>query len=244
MRKSKSRSFSGSTVADSAPTDLKDEQTEEHVLEVDFSKQTIVAKQEFEVELEYDHRTFPVGAEDQLETTEPLTVKYSDSDGKLEILGWGLSVDLRESNDLPRRIGKRFLELYSRSVRDELSDQDEACFEKICEQVDYRRFCRSRELPRFREALLVRKQPTGFLKFLDGKKIKISSELTAQLRVLDEGQYFGALFEHDDSGDISGIKNIIILPFIDSAEVDKQLTESVPNVGGDLEVPDHIRELL
>ena len=172
MINSKARNLSESTAIDSAPTDLKDEQKEEHVLDVDFSKQSVSPEQEFEVELEYNHRSFPVGGKDHLDTLEPLTLKYTDSDAKMEIVGWGLTVNLSDGSDLPRRIGKRFLELFSKAIRDDLSEQDEACFEKICNQVDYRKFCRSRELPRFREALLVLKQPIAFLKFIDGKKIK------------------------------------------------------------------------
>ena len=62
--------------------------------------------------------------------------------------------------------------------------------------------------------------------------------------VLDEGQYFGALFEHNDDGTISRIKNIVILPNFDSAQVEKRFSESVPSVSDSLDVPDNIKKLL
>jgi hypothetical protein len=177
----------------------------------DFSQESLVAKKEFEIELTYAHTVFPVEGSNSLHVMQPLRLGYSDEDGTLDVIGWGLRVDLRGAQELPRLIARRFLTLYSKLWNDNLSEEESTAFRNICEQIDYRGFARTRELPRYREAKLIHKVPC-YVEFLDLKRVQIDSHLVPKFHVLDEGDLFGAWFTTDLDGKVVDIKNVMLLP--------------------------------
>src|SRR6266478_1037247 len=180
------------TLADQA-VDLVDDASKVILLDsketsrpADFSREALVAKQDFDIELVYDGTVFPVEGSNSLKATDPLRLGYSDQDGTLEVIGWGLRVDLHGARELPRLIARRFLELYSKLWTATLSNQEKEWFRNICEQIDYRAFTRSRELPRYHEARLLRKVPC-YLEFLSLKSVLVDPGLLPKFHVLNEG---------------------------------------------------------
>lgn len=182
---------------------------------------------------------FPVGEEKPLRAKQPLQLGLTADEGVVEIIGWGIQVDLRDKQDLPRHVGQRFLELFTKSIQGELNEIEEACFAKICEQVDYRQFSQSREMPRYREATLVRNPKGVSLEFIS-EKINLSDKLANQLRVLKNNQRFGAWFTVDSKGETVAIKAVTPLKPIDDAA---EALSDIPPVTND-KVPEFIREKL
>jgi hypothetical protein len=193
------------------------------------------------IRIDYPTTVFPLEGDKKLHTRKRLQLAYVDNTSTVEIVGWGISVNLEQATDLPFRIARRFVELFDRTQAGEtLSEHDEACFRTICEQIDYRRFCADRDLPRYEEALLVRKNPP-LLRFLPDKNIRLRPEIARKLDLLRDGDAFGAYFSRDDHGEITNIEHIRIVPSPETvlSGLDSNAYRSLP---GDF--PDSLRSLL
>jgi hypothetical protein len=204
----------------------------------DFSQEKLVAKEEFDMELVYAHTIFPVEGSSALTATTPLRLGYDDKDGTLEVIGWDLRVDLLGAKDLPRLIARRFLELFSKMWTGFLSEKETKVFRNVCQQIDYRAFTRSRELPRYHEAKLVRKIPC-YLEFLSLKTVQIDPKLLPKFHVLNEGDMFGAVFTVDADGILVDIRNVTLLPKTSEEGAERRQQDS-PSV----EFPDSLKALL
>ena len=203
----------------------------------------LVKPQEIDLEIEYAEKRFAIEPGVVLEAHQPLKLGYRNSDGMLEVVGWGIEVPLGDGHSIADLISRRFLDLYSRSQHGTLSDEEALNFSEICSQVDYRSFCASRRMPQWQEAWLVRKQPVGFLDFGTGKLVKISAEASRALRLFDAGTYFGAWFSTDREGLIEQVQHAEPLPeperinFADwpasnEVEFDPALESMLPDPGG------------
>ncbi|MEZ5329882.1 MAG: hypothetical protein R3F19_32955 [Verrucomicrobiales bacterium] len=224
-----------------APSDIQvPDWTKEQERKVNFAHYQVSPRQDVEIEFEYATKAFPLGGDQNLYASNPLRFAYVDNSGIVEILGWNLRVDLNEATDLPRQIARRFLQLFSQAQTGNLSEQDEACFDQICGQIDYRRFCAERDLPRYMEALVVRKSP-GLIRYLGGANIRISNEVRDKIGLVDEGEYFGGYFTLDREGHIIDIQNVVFV-----ASPEEVLAEVIPTdfrqLPGDF--PDQLRGML
>lgn len=222
-------------VVDASEDVLKESQ--ETSRPVDFSRDVFVATENFDIELVYADTIFPVEGSNSLKATTPLRLGYSDQDGTLEVIGWDLRVDLHGARELPRLIARRFLELYSKLWTDSLTETETTCFRHICNQIDYRAFTRSRELPKYHEAKLVRKVPC-YLEFLSLRAVPINPALLAKLHVLNEGDMFGAWFTVGADGTPIDIRNVMLLP--KTSEENAEINQNTRRV----DFPDSLKELL
>ncbi len=211
---------------------------------VDFASYSPVVGKEVELELEYATRVFPLEGDRKLHASKPLRFAYfTDAENgteTVEIVGWNLEVDLGEASDLPRQIARRFLQLFSDSQSGTLSEHDEACFGAVCAQIDYRRFCAERDLPRYTEACLVRKTPP-LIRHLGSPNIRLAPEVGAKIELVDEGEYFGGDFTLDREGNIIDIANVVLLPSPEEILADDDPERYRLDQSG---VPQAIRDLL
>lgn len=170
---------------------------------------------EFDIEIDYHPGRIPMEGDLYLQLTDaksdPLRLGYSDDAATVEIIGWGLTVPSEDRADLPLYIGRRFLELYSASINGTLDEQSEACLDVASRQVNYRAYLASRVLPRYREATLVRRQSALFLQFIDATNVKLDIALSPSLRLLRDGDRFGAWFTTTPKGEIKAIQNPVLL---------------------------------
>jgi len=195
-----------------APADLDTvEITKETDRKVDFANYRPTPQQSVAIELEYATKAFPLGGDEKLHASAPLRFAYVDDAGTVEIVGWNLRVNLDEAKDLPRQIARRFLELFSKAGEGRLDEQEEASFDRVCEQIDYRRFCAGRALPHYREAMVVRKSP-ALIRYLGGANIRLEPGVASRLELVGEGEYFGGYFSLDREGRILDIRNIVLVP--------------------------------
>jgi hypothetical protein len=219
------------------------EKTEQRTVPMEGFPQDFEFEQVFDIEVDYGHTRFPIEGDLSVHVVDPqhapIRLGYSDENGTLEVIGWGLTVPIEESGDLPRRIGRRFLELYSKAVTGTLHPEERDWLRTISDQMDYHAFAAGRKLPRYREATLVRKSPVLLVQFIEDRNVKLDSALAAKLWSLDEGDRFGAWFTLDGNGNITDLNHIILLPPLDNV-----LGDATACSGRPVEFPDSLKALL
>ena len=156
----------------------------------------------------------------------------------MEVIDWGLKISLEQSGDLPRLIGRRFLELYSKAVTDNLHSEERDWLKSISKQMDYHSFAAARKLPRYREATLIRKTPALLVQFLAEQNVRLDSALVTKLYALEEGDRFGAWFTLDGDGNIADFQHILLLPPL------HELLANIPEHGVNADFPEHLTKLL
>lgn len=216
--------------------------TEERTLAPEEMPAALAIEQEFKFTIDYAVTSFPVEGEISVHVADPknapICLGYSDADGSLEVVGWGISVPLEKAGELPRQIGRRFLELYSKAVTGSLRDDDRKWLRTVSEQMDYHSFAASRKLPRYREATLVRKDPVLLVQFLEDRNIKLNRSLAPKLTAIDDGERFAAWFTIDGRGEIVDFNHVLRLPGLED-----DLSDLVPT-SNPIEVPPGVRSLL
>jgi len=216
--------------------------TEERTLSPGDIPEALAIEQEFEVEIDYAVTSFPVEGQISVRVAdpknEPIRLGYTDDAGTLEVIGWGLTVPLEKADDLPRQIGRRFLELYSKAVTGSLRDEERQWLRKVSEQMDYHSFAASRKLPRYREATLTRKNPVLLIQFLEDRNIRLDSRLASKLTAIDAGERFSAWFTIDGMGKISDFNHVLRL-----LSLEEDLAE-MPASSNPIELPSSVRSLL
>ncbi|MFP4166641.1 MAG: hypothetical protein ACLFUF_05680 [Opitutales bacterium] len=193
--------------------------TEERTVPLEELPHNFDVEREYEFEIDYAHTRFPVEGDVFVRVADPVNAPirlgYSDKDGTLEVLGWGVSVPLDQAADLPRQIGRRFLELYSKAVTGVLRDDERQWLRAVSEQIDYHDFAANRKLPRYREATLIRRTPVLLVQFLDDRNVRLDASLTRKLCAIDDGERFGAWFTIDGNGVIADLNHVLRLPSLE-----------------------------
>ena len=216
--------------------------TEERTLLPEDMPESLSIEQEYVIEIDYAVSSFSVEGEISVHVADPkngpIRLGYSDAEDTLEVIGWGISVPLDKTDELPRQIGRRFLELYSKAVTGSLREEDRQWLKTVSEQMDYNSFAASRKLPRYREATLIRKEPVLLVQFLGDRNIKLDNNLTPKLTAIDSGERFSAWFTIDGTGKISDFNHVLRLPSLED-----DLAE-MPAPSQPIELPSSIRSLL
>ncbi|MDB6118004.1 MAG: hypothetical protein JWO08_1785 [Verrucomicrobiaceae bacterium] len=197
-------------------------QSQEHIADLSVLEEgKFVSVKEYDIEFETRPGLIPM--EDGLflqltnPQTDPLRLGFLDEAAEVEIIGWGLRFPSEDRANLVGYLGRRFFELYSRSLSGLLTEQDEAALDVVSRQVDYRSYVAARAMPRYHEATLVRKTPVLLIQFLDDKNIKLPPALQSSLRLIQDGERFGAWFTTTRDGEITAITNPVLLSPVDEA---------------------------
>lgn len=216
--------------------------TEERTLAPDEMPEALAVEQEFAIQIDYAVACFPVEGDISVHVADPknapIRLGYSDEEGLLEVVGWGMSVPLERADELPRQIGRRFLELYSKAVTGSLRDEDRKWLRTISEQMDYHGFAAKRKLPRYREGTLIRKTPVLLVQFLEDRNVRLEAGLASKLCAIDEGERFGAWFSMNGNGEIVDLNHVLRLP---SLEEDLRDLPSAPEP---IDLPENLKSLL
>jgi len=216
--------------------------TEQRVVPMEDIRGNFSFQEEFDIEVDYGQTRFPVEGDVAVHVADPINAPvrlgYRDATGTLEVIDWGLEIPLEQSGDLPRLIGRRFLELYSKAVTGYLHDEERDWLKTISKQMDYHSFAAARKLPRYREATLIRKAPALLLQFLEEKNVRLDTALVSKLHTLNEGDRFGAWFTLDGNGTIVDFQHVLLLPTV------SDLLADIPLHRTDADFPEHLTELL
>ncbi len=178
---------------------------------VDLTTTPFKGYEEVDFEVDCDQTVFPIEPGQTIKANQTLKLGYRRDKETLEVIGWGVAVDLGQYADIPRLVARRFLELFSKAMSRTATEQEIEVFEFVCQQVDYRSFVAARALPRYREAFLLVKEPHLQIEFRDGSKEKLSRDLSPHFRLLEPGDRFSALFKLDRSGAVVAVSNIAFL---------------------------------
>ena len=123
----------------------------------------------------------------------PLTVEVDPSTMNCGVFDWGVTLPVSQVAELPNRLARQFLSLFSKADRGVLSDQESDQWLKVVDQVDYRRFCIDRAAPQYLEGQIQTKQPTFVIvRWYDDTPEKIEFPVASALSVLQKGDEFGA----------------------------------------------------
>jgi len=133
-----------------------------------------------------------------------------------EVLGWGIRVQPQDVDHIDKLMARRFLELFSKAEAGRLSEQDETDWMSIVERVDYAAFCADRAAPQYMEGKLIRHQPKCRVEWHDGAVENLKPEAARALRILQEGDYFGAYVKMDREGQVNLLERLTLLPNTDA----------------------------
>lgn len=129
-----------------------------------------------------------------------------------EVLEWGVNIPRAEIHDIDRRMARQFLDLFSKADAQRLTEAESATWMRILDQVDYASFCTERAAPHYVEGTLLRKQPVWRIEWHDGEKVNIPSAAAAALRVLNDGDRFGAFIKLGRDNEVKTIERVVVLP--------------------------------
>ena len=128
------------------------------------------------------------------------------------VLEWGMSIPHGEIHDIDRRMARQFLDLFSKAEAQRLTEAESATWLRILDQVDYASFCTERAAPHYVEGTLLRKQPVWRIEWHDGEKVNISPTAATALRVLNDGDRFGAFIKLGRDNEVKTIERVVVLP--------------------------------
>lgn len=167
-------------------------------------------------------QTIPVGGDESIAVTDTLILDQ-DSPEMSKVRGWGCELDVLTTSISVLRdaLGRRFIDLYHRGQRRELSEAEMNELGEISRQVDigaYNYLLDRR--PRYHEAILQSQGGTLKLEFLTGGVRDVGEEVRLALRPMKEGEWFGADFVFDRYGKIESLSNPRPVPDPDKVEAE------------------------
>jgi hypothetical protein len=128
------------------------------------------------------------------------------------IINWELTIPILEIDQISRRMGRLFLELFSKSQLQQLTASEKAQWIKILDDVDFAAFSTDVAAPRYVEGKIQTKNPGVLVQWHDGEEEYIPPRVSAALDMLNSGENFGAFVKWDRDNKVETIERIIILP--------------------------------
>ena len=90
---------------------------------------------------------------------------------EVEVTGWNLRIPYLEIGEIGRRMHRKFLILFQKAESIDLTEDEESEWSEIVKQVNYRRFCIDRAMPRYVEGTFVEMDSGRFkVEWNDGER--------------------------------------------------------------------------
>src|SRR5262249_54643094 len=138
-------------------------------------------------------RYFTSGSHRLVLEKKPEIAFYPGQD-EFEIVGWNLKLPRSKQGEIGRELVRKFLILFLRAERSQLSNDEKAEWRTIVEQVDYRQFSIDRAPGRYVEGHLVTSdENSAVIEWHDGSRQKIAGPCVADFRILEPGEQFSAM---------------------------------------------------
>jgi len=128
------------------------------------------------------------------------------------IINWELTIPILEIDQISRLMGRLFLELFSKSQLQQLTELEKAQWIKILDDVDFAAFSADFAAPRYVEGKIQTKNPRVLVEWHDGEEEYIPPTASVALDILNEGESFGAFVKWGRDNKVETIERIIILP--------------------------------
>jgi len=146
-----------------------------------------------------------------LRLTRTPRVALDPGTGECEVLNWDVRLPATKAEDLPREMARKFLELFSKADAGTLSEQEQAGWLSLLDEVDFQAFCVDRAAPHYMEGRLLTPSPQCRVEWHDGTTKKISPIVARSLSLLRPGDEFGAYVKLDLNNDVLGIERLTLI---------------------------------
>ena len=160
----------------------------------------------------FDQRIIPLdGGSVLLRLHRSLQLAVDPHTMRFQVEGWNIEMPCADAPDLPRQIGRRFLELFSKADARILSPEEEQDWLKVLDQVDYTQFCVDRAAPHYVEGTLLRHIPVCRVEWHDGELENVSREAAAALAILEPGQRFGTFAKLGRANEVKLLERVTMV---------------------------------
>jgi hypothetical protein len=146
-----------------------------------------------------------------LRLRQPPTLKVNTHTMEFEAEDWGITMPCDKVEDLPRRIARRFLTLFSKADQESMEPQEKLEWLKLLDKVDYAQFSIDRSAPQYLEGTLVGKTPPR-VEWHDGATEVLSLSLASSLFPLDPGDNFSAFVKVGRDNRTLSIERVSLIP--------------------------------
>jgi hypothetical protein len=146
-----------------------------------------------------------------LRLTELPQLEVDQATMEFEVMNWGVRMPCAKAEELPKALAHRFLELFSKADAQELSAEEELCWVRVLDQVDYATFCIDRAAPHYLEGQLLQLEPVCRVEWHDGTIQKLDRSVAASLHSLYRGDRFGAYVKLGRDNAVKSIERLVVL---------------------------------
>jgi hypothetical protein len=137
---------------------------------------------------------------------------------QFKVEGWDISVEVANAGEIPREMGRTFMKLWRKSQHQLLTEQDEALWASLVDQVDVARFSRDQENPRYMEAQLLEAGAKPMIRLHDGSQARLRTEDSSQLVLINKGEWFSAYIKLDARGEVISFDKPVLIGTLPSEE--------------------------
>ncbi len=160
----------------------------------------------------YKRSVLPIeGGRVLLRLTEPPMIEVDPASKECEVIGWGIRMSRDFIHELPKKMARRFLDLFSKADSSRLNEEERQCWMGILDQVDFPAFCIDRAAPHYLEGRLARLDPVCLVDWHDGERQQIGREAARSLGCLRPGDEFGAYVKLGKQNSVLSIERITLL---------------------------------
>jgi hypothetical protein len=140
------------------------------------------------------------------------TVEVEPATALCSVTNWGLRIPIPEVDQISRLMGRRFLELFSKSQLQQLTASEKAQWIQILDEVDFAAFSTDVAAPRYVEGKIRTKGKNVLVEWHDGVEELVPPVPAAALEFLEENENFGAFAKWGRDNRVQAIERVILLP--------------------------------
>lgn len=147
-----------------------------------------------------------------LKLWEPLELKVNGLDDTFQVESWNITMACDDVHLLPERLARKFMEFFSKSETGRITPKEEAQWIKILDTVDYQQFAIDRAPAHYMEGVVRKKFPHFRVEWNgDEHTERLSSEVSASLSLLQEGDEFSAYCKLGLDNEVKSMERVMLL---------------------------------
>ena len=163
-------------------------------------------------QFKYRLPTIPLdGGKTILRLFEDPVIEVDHDKMECKVMQWDAALALTNVEDISRTLGRRFLELYSKSIDGRLTEQEEAHWLAVVQRVDYQAFCTDRTPARYVEGTLQAVNPACTVEWHDGEIEVLHPQVARSVNILNPGDRFGAWVKWGRDNKVQDIEGLKML---------------------------------
>lgn len=162
-------------------------------------------------EYRFKQRYIPIGVDSApLRLYDDSIVRVDSRTMTCEVVGWGVGAKVSDASSLPRLMGRRFLELFSKADQGTLTPSEREAWLGLTERVDFAAFSNQRSAPQYLEGRIQSVRPLR-VTWQDGDPEKLAGQPEQALSILQKDDYFAGFVKYDRDGRVIHIERLLLL---------------------------------